>query len=736
MWKTNIKTKTTGSSPMRKAAAVLCASLMIGLLPGGGLSMPAEVYAQGRAATPSEPEGEKPELKPSKPEEAPETENPKEEASSDETEIPEEEMPGANLSETEATPSEPEEETPELEPEFVPDTAELPELPLFARSGDHLEHRGDDYFSFGAGDIRVQRTDKTGGMYDNPFLIKMHHTGESTIIPAYDLLKITYIGDGPGRSYLALYELDIPDFYIESTNYLGNLSVEGETDEVSIVSDRFEENPAKFKGTLHVKFSPNFGMLPIEGELFEEDFPIEIWIDWFENYQTNRDGTHTRTDPNGKTELPCEYKDNWDIKCIYCGYYRLYFAKQPKDVSVNIGDPAEFSVKAMGYMGIKPTYQWQFSEWGDEWTDIEGANEPKYTIPAVTEEMDATYYRCKVVNGKDIAISNPAELIISDDAGSVRPPENNGDECFSNFDGTHFYDDGTGTGTPEDCVYDAEGVCTLCGYHRLIITEEPQDVTAKPGTKAAFSVKIKGDGASKAICQWQFSSDGGTTWQDDAAEGSKQPTYQIASVAETMNSYLYRCQIANGRDIVYSRACLLTVEDESNPIPPENKPDDNDSSSDSSRPSSSSGNSDSSDSSRSNVTVTIYERPNGKWLQDADGAWSFAKPDGTQVKNEWYECVWNGVKSWYFFDADGKSQKGWLADSTGNTYFLHDKNDGGFGAMYTGWHWINGKCYYFNTISGQNGLPYGALLKSGTTPDGYTVNEQGQWTVDKQVVIQ
>ena len=41
------------------------------------------------------------------------------------------------------------------------------------------------------------------------------------------------------------------------------------------------------------------------------------------------------------------------------------------------------------------------------------------------------------------------------------------------------------------------------------------------------------------------------------------------------------------------------------------------------------------------------------------------------------------------------------------------------GAMLTGWQQIGGKWYYFNTS--------GALLTNTTTPDGYTVNANGEW---------
>lgn len=41
-----------------------------------------------------------------------------------------------------------------------------------------------------------------------------------------------------------------------------------------------------------------------------------------------------------------------------------------------------------------------------------------------------------------------------------------------------------------------------------------------------------------------------------------------------------------------------------------------------------------------------------------------------------------------------------------------------------GWAWIDGYCYYFTNENMRE------KITNGTTPDGYTVDEQGRWTVD------
>ena len=56
--------------------------------------------------------------------------------------------------------------------------------------------------------------------------------------------------------------------------------------------------------------------------------------------------------------------------------------------------------------------------------------------------------------------------------------------------------------------------------------------------------------------------------------------------------------------------------------------------------------------------------------------------------------------------------------------------------MFTGWNWIKGvdgkeRCYYFNPNSDGT---RGKLFKSCTTPDGYTVDETGAWTINGIVI--
>ena len=56
---------------------------------------------------------------------------------------------------------------------------------------------------------------------------------------------------------------------------------------------------------------------------------------------------------------------------------------------------------------------------------------------------------------------------------------------------------------------------------------------------------------------------------------------------------------------------------------------------------------------------------------------------------------------------------GWVKDN-GTWYYLKSS-----GAMATGWYQVGGNWYY--------SYASGALAVSTTTPDGYTVNANGEW---------
>lgn len=118
----------------------------------------------------------------------------------------------------------------------------------------------------------------------------------------------------------------------------------------------------------------------------------------------------------------------------------------------------------------------------------------------------------------------------------------------------------------------------------------------------------------------------------------------------------------------------------------------------------------------------------GDWKQDEKG-WRLKKKDGTYPNEEWAKV--NGV--WYYFGQTGYMTTGWK-QVEGKWYYL--ATDGGMqtnwvwtgenwyfmnadGSMATGWVMVNDSWYYLNQS--------GECLLNTVTPDGYRVNEKGEW---------
>lgn len=129
----------------------------------------------------------------------------------------------------------------------------------------------------------------------------------------------------------------------------------------------------------------------------------------------------------------------------------------------------------------------------------------------------------------------------------------------------------------------------------------------------------------------------------------------------------------------------------------------------------------------------------GTWTQTADGRWIFAT-------NRTYTAEWAYISNpyatgsqpkanWFRFSETGHMVTGWYTGTDSHVYYLNPISDNTQGAMFTGWHWISGKCYFFTEIKSDTN-PEGSLMKNATTPDGYTVNTDGAWVIDGVIQTQ
>lgn len=134
----------------------------------------------------------------------------------------------------------------------------------------------------------------------------------------------------------------------------------------------------------------------------------------------------------------------------------------------------------------------------------------------------------------------------------------------------------------------------------------------------------------------------------------------------------------------------------------------------------------------------------GAWIQEGQD-WKYQGTDGT-IKTGWVKTE----SGWYYLDpqtgrmmtgwitvdgrryymnttadgVEGQMRRGWWKDNAGKWYFFSTASDGTEGMTVTGWQWIDGKCYYFDNSSAEN---FGQMHTEGRTPDGYSVNADGQW---------
>jgi Immunoglobulin domain/Fibronectin type III domain/NHL repeat len=87
-------------------------------------------------------------------------------------------------------------------------------------------------------------------------------------------------------------------------------------------------------------------------------------------------------------------------------YPGIYISSQPSSLSVNIGNPATFTVGVTGSNGV--TYQWYFNG-----TAITGATSSSYTIPTVSLANAGTYYVVATISGLGASILTSSTVSLS-----------------------------------------------------------------------------------------------------------------------------------------------------------------------------------------------------------------------------------------------------------------------------------------------------------------------------------
>ena len=193
------------------------------------------------------------------------------------------------------------------------------------------------------------------------------------------------------------------------------------------------------------------------------------------------------------------------------------FVKQPSDASASAGDTVTFAVSVTGSVSA---YQWQYRTSGDEaWSEApDDSGAATLEVDAETS-LDDSEFRCVVTDGDgNMAASKTASLQIL---------------------------------STEDAV---------------TITADPADITVEENADATFSISASG---AVSACQWQFSTDGGTSWRNIRVTGYDTPSLTITAYA-FYDGYMFRCVVTDELgNTAASAGGLLTVasgEDESDAV--------------------------------------------------------------------------------------------------------------------------------------------------------------------------
>lgn len=87
------------------------------------------------------------------------------------------------------------------------------------------------------------------------------------------------------------------------------------------------------------------------------------------------------------------------------------------------------------------------------------------------------------------------------------------------------------------------------------ILQQPQNYTGRLGDTASFTVVVEGSGITY---NWQFSSNGGSTWKASSLTGKTTATASGEITTERLN-YLYRCAISDGTETIYSAPVAMIL---------------------------------------------------------------------------------------------------------------------------------------------------------------------------------
>lgn len=230
------------------------------------------------------------------------------------------------------------------------------------------------------------------------------------------------------------------------------------------------------------------------------------WNDLTWNGATTATMTHVMNESNIQRQYRCKLtgKDGSVIYTDVMYFVQASIVKQPEDAIVLVGDTAAFTFEVEGE-GL--TYQWEYStDNGVSFMNNTQSGNQTDTLTFKAQDYHNGYlYRCKITDASGNTVTSDTVIL------TIVP---------------------------------------------ILITKQPENVTAAVGETATFSVEANGDGLTY---QWQWLGDGNTGWRNTSLTGSQTNTI-TAEATEARNGYQYRCVVTdvNGNTVA-SDAATLTV---------------------------------------------------------------------------------------------------------------------------------------------------------------------------------
>ncbi len=198
----------------------------------------------------------------------------------------------------------------------------------------------------------------------------------------------------------------------------------------------------------------------------------------------------------------------------------LTITQQPEDAKGTVGDQASFFVTVSG--GKAPyTYEWQYCWVGGSWTYVEnselvgGATTSRLDIVITNDVIDSLYqYRCWVRDADNNFLCSDPVIVIEDTSPRI--------------------------------------------------VSQPVSGSAAAGEKVTFTMEVSG-GKSPCSYQWQYSTDGGSTWLS-VANSTKYSGVQTSTLSVKIDSsdvasknMLYRCRFTDSaHHTLYSNSVTAT----------------------------------------------------------------------------------------------------------------------------------------------------------------------------------